>query len=280
MRFDAFDLDLTQGGCDRYTASHGKQLGELGLALEFVHRGPAHHSGDGNERPNGRNHDGIAGLQMFDGLAYAIQQQIVKIHLADELLSAVVLDHTQRTGRGRSAGGVQRVQRRGKRADVVGSGALDISHNIDPDGMQARDGEVDMSVVILRRQCGLDFFLGLGQSEASYYDRPRFRQRDAAFAIDDPRNPLGNASPGVDGEVIARTQNVVGAGGHVHGEVAHADDIGTEDVSAEALEGLGLLRKLGVQVAGGRKTGIRVLLAYGLGIQGGIVIAGLGRLRA
>ena len=112
--FDAFNLDLAQGSRDRYATRHFQHIRELRLVLQFVNRRTLHHSRDRYQRPHGGNENGVARFQVFDGLSHSANEQIVEIHLAHQLLSAIMLHQAQRTGRGRSSGNIQRIERSGE----------------------------------------------------------------------------------------------------------------------------------------------------------------------
>src|ERR1019366_7169852 len=95
------------------------------------------------------------GLQLLNSLAHTAQQQVVEIHLPQQLLAAVMLDNAQRSGGRRAASRIQSVQWRRESADVISPRTLHISHNVHTEGPDATHRQIYMGIAKLRFELGL-----------------------------------------------------------------------------------------------------------------------------
>ncbi len=110
-----------------------------------------------------------------------------------------------------------------------------------------------MLVFELRIEGFLNRGLGLGDVEAIKSDGAGFRDGDLALAIDEEIQAFGSAAPDVDDEAIAGSEDVVGAGRHVEGQLIGIAGAEGEDVASEAAEFGAGGRDLGVEVFEGGK---------------------------
>src|SRR5215831_7878323 len=99
----------------------------------------------------------------------------------------------------------------------------------------------------LRFQLGLNQFLCLRQRQSGYHDRPGFRQRDPALAIDGACQPLRVAAPDIEAKIVTGSKDILRSGRKVHWKLAEADNVRPEDIGAEAAKALAPVGKLGVQ---------------------------------
>ncbi len=105
-----------------------------------------------------------------------MQKQFVSVHLLDQLLAAIMLQAAKRSARGNASCRKQRIERSGKRADVVGSGLRHLSDHVHADGAQARERDVGRNVAELSTQNFLYRVLHFTQSPSAHQQRSGLRQ--------------------------------------------------------------------------------------------------------
>src|SRR5437016_9698113 len=98
----------------------------------------AHHAFYSHDGAKRWNHQGVAVLKSLQIPANAVEQQIVSVHLFDQLLSPIVLKPPKGTLRCHAASRKQRVQWGGKRTHVIRTGCSNITHHIDAHGAQSK----------------------------------------------------------------------------------------------------------------------------------------------
>ena len=135
-----------------------------------------------------------------------MKQQIVHVHRLNQLVVPVMSYNPERTLRRRAAGHEKRIERSGKRTDVVGAGTRHVADFIHPDRAQPRKRNIGGLIPKLRAHHLLQILLHLRQALAAHQQRPHFRNADAAFAVDGPVKFARNAAPQIDRQAISRVQ--------------------------------------------------------------------------
>ena len=139
VRFQALNLDLSQSSRGKYSTGQCQHFGKILLSIQFVNGRAPHHSFERNQRPQRRNQQSVARLQPFQRSSDSVKQQIVDINFVNQLLAPIMLQGAKRSVRRRPTRYIQSIERRGKRAYIVSSGAIHIAHHINADRPQPRN---------------------------------------------------------------------------------------------------------------------------------------------
>ena len=120
-----FDVPERRGG--KKAAGKLEHAGQRVLLPQFVDRRTANHSLYRHFRTDRRDLHGVSIFQPLQVRLHSMQEEVIQIHGFDELRAAIMLQNPHGPPRRRSARGEQRIERRGKRADVVRAGIRDIA---------------------------------------------------------------------------------------------------------------------------------------------------------
>src|SRR5437763_1934425 len=105
MSLDTLDFDVAQRRRRQDSASEFEHFGERLFPMQLVDGGPANHSVHSNLHPERRNEERVPILQPVHVGAYAVQEQIIRIHFFDNLIAAKMFECAQRTARCYATGG-------------------------------------------------------------------------------------------------------------------------------------------------------------------------------
>ena len=124
----------------------------------------------------------------------------------------------QRPAPGDASRSKQGVEWRRERADVVRAGRCHLAHHVNAHSAQAAQGKVGGNITVLGPQNSLHDLLHFAESLAAYQQRSHLRQRQTAFAVHGPEQPLRNASPKIQGQPVTWAEDVFRARGKIHGD--------------------------------------------------------------
>src|SRR5271156_280921 len=253
---DALDDDVAERSCNGKATSVIQERGQRCFAgFHLVNRGPLDRTVDRYLRTGRRDQQRVSAFKMPTSMANAVQQEVVKINLLYQLLPTKVAQRAQRTGRCRTAGGVQRAQRSCQRTDVVTAGTLHVADYIDTHRSQVRDRDHDLCIAILLFERASDQALCPLQGETRNLHGTRFGQQDTAVAVYYAGDADGHAAPHVDSERVPRTDHIVRSDSDVQRSVAgryaaRGNQIAIqEDLRAKALEMRRLVGDLRIKIA-------------------------------
>ncbi len=193
----------------------GEQIRNVRLALQFVDRGSLDGTPDGNLRARRGDNKRIAALEPFVATAFAVEEEVVQVDIANMLLSAVVLERAERADRSWTTCGIQRIERRRERTDFIRAWPLDIAHNVDSNRAQSGNGHGDLNVAVLSLQRVLNCVLCVLQGEARDLDISRLGQSDMSVERYYAREGLRDSAPHIDREAVAWPYHVIRADGNV-----------------------------------------------------------------
>ena len=234
MSDGALDFDVAERRDRQNPARQVQNVRECLFVAEFVHGGTPHHSLDDHLRPDRRHQNGIAVFQSLNVALHSVEQEVIDIDRLHQPVTAVMFQNTHRPAGRRTTGGKQSAERRGERANVVGSRSGDVADFIDSNAPQARKRNIRGNAAKLRFQLELQVLLEVGKTPAADQNGPDFRKTDSALAIHRAGEALRNTAPKIDGETVSRAHDVIRPGGKIHGHDLRVARSVFENFSAES----------------------------------------------
>jgi len=129
VRFEALHFDVAQSGRRQDASGKFEHIRDRFFRHSARKSPAASPFPHGNLRAYRRHQQGVARSRASLRPRDTMQKQIVP-SISSSSCRPRMCSENARTARRRSPGGHKRVQRRGKRADIVSSGLLDFSHNV------------------------------------------------------------------------------------------------------------------------------------------------------
>lgn len=205
-----------------------------------------------------RHQNGVTRLQTDHVGAHTVEDQVVNIDVLDQLLSAVMLQGSQRAAGSGPAGRIQGVQRGGERTDIVGAGTVNVTDYVHSEGAQPSQRDISLHVAKLGAQHRLNLVLDITQVSTCDQQCANLGKRHPALAIHRALQSLGNSTPKVDGQAISRTEHVIGACRQVHGKFVGVTGAIDKDVAAKAVHHRRTPRHLRINIVERWNVGVRI----------------------
>src|SRR5256885_8084407 len=176
MRHQPLHLDVSERRCGENSSRQVKRVLQRRFTVQFIERWPAYHAINLHHGTKRWHQERIAVFKASEIPADSVEQQVVGVHLLNQLLSSVVFEPSQRALLCHTSRCKQRVDRRGKRTHVIRAWRSDVADNIDPDCAQTLQRHISRNIAKLRPQYALHFLLNITKGSSGNQDRPNFGQ--------------------------------------------------------------------------------------------------------